>query len=200
MDLFSHLNDGTQNFLPYEGIVNYYGNVIPYSTADIYLNNLLESIAWENDSFYIAGKNITTSRKIAWFGDDVFQLTYSNTNKTGHIWTKELLELKECVEETTKETFNSCLLNLYHTGEESLGWHSDSEKGAVASLSLGATRKFVFKHKKTKEKVAFNLSNVDLLVMKGDTQENWLHTVPATKKINMPRINLPFRTINTKNL
>lgn len=197
MDLFNDFYDANKNHLPKDGIVNYYGSILSYEKAATYLNFLLENILWEKDTFYIAGKNITTSRKIAWYGNNTFNLTYSK--KVGNIWTQELLELKQLIERITQDTFNSCLLNLYHTGEESLGWHSDSEKGAVASLSLGATRKFVFKHKSTKEKVAFQLSSGDLLVMRGDTQENWLHTVPPTKKVSKPRINLTFRNINLKN-
>lgn len=196
MDLFSHINDRTQNFLPYDGVVNHYGTVISYVKANEYLNSLLKEIAWENDTFYIAGKNITTGRKIAWYGDKDFNLSYSHIQKVGHIWSAKLLELKNIIEEITSETFNSCLLNLYHTGEEGLGWHSDGEKGAIASLSLGATRKFVFKHKKTKEKVVFNLANGDLLVMRGATQQHWLHTIPSTKKVMQPRINLTFRNIS----
>ena len=198
MDLFSELNttDTGKNYLPKDGIVNYYRTIVPYEKANYYLRQLLKNIQWTNDTFYIAGKNITTNRKIAWYGDESFELNYSKTKKKGYAWTHELLAIKTEIEGITNETFNSCLLNLYHTGEDSLGWHSDSEKGVVASFSLGATRKFVFKHKKTSEKVAFNLSNGDLLVMKGDTQENWLHTVPRTKKISSPRINLTFRTVN----
>ncbi|SEK46219.1 Alkylated DNA repair dioxygenase AlkB [Aquimarina amphilecti] len=196
MDLFSQFDHVDKNYLPKGGIVNYYRNMIPHDKATNYLKQLLESIQWENDTYHIAGKKITTNRKIAWYGNTSFELNYSKTKKKGYLWTKVLLELKVEIERITNETFNSCLLNLYHTGEDSLGWHSDSEKGAVASLSLGAARKFVFKNKSTKEKVDFNLSNGDLLVMKGDTQENWLHTVPRTKKVSTPRINLTFRTIN----
>ena len=112
-------------------------------------------------------------------------------------------QLKDLAEEKTGETYNSCLLNLYHDGSEGMAWHSDGEKqlkhhGAIASLSFGAERKFAFKHKQTKEVVALNLASGSLLVMKGSTQENWLHRLPPTKKINNPRINLTFRTIDLK--
>lgn len=100
----------------------------------------------------------------------------------------------------TSETFNSCLLNLYHTGEEGMGWHSDAETdlikdGAIASLSLGSERKFAFKHKQSKEKVELLLEHGSLLVMKGSTQTFWVHKLPTTKKVTTPRINLTFRTI-----
>ena len=98
------------------------------------------------------------------------------------------------------ESYNSCLLNLYHDGSEGMAWHSDAEKdlkknGAIGSLSFGAVRKFAFKHKVTKEKFYINLDAGSLLVMKGETQTNWLHRLPPTTKVYTPRINLTFRTI-----
>ncbi len=98
------------------------------------------------------------------------------------------------------ETFNSCLLNLYHDGNEGMAWHSDAENdlkknGAIGSLSFGAERKFLFKHKKTKETVSKILEHGSLLVMKDATQSNWLHRLPPTKMECLPRVNLTFRTI-----
>ena len=111
-----------------------------------------------------------------------------------------MLELKEIVEKESNETYNSCLLNLYHSGDEGMAYHSDGEKmmkknGAIASLSLGAERKFSFKHKETKQRIDIVLERGSLLVMKDETQKNWLHRLPPTKKVNSPRINLTFRTI-----
>ena len=115
-------------------------------------------------------------------------------------WTPELMILKNKCEEITGEKFNSCLLNLYHNGSEGMAYHSDGEKdlkknGAIASLSFGAERKFLFKHKFTKEKIEIFLENGSLLVMKDETQTFWLHRLPTTKKVSTPRINLTFRTI-----
>src|SRR5690606_10728560 len=98
-------------------------------------------------------------------------------------WNKDLLRLKLIVEKATGETFNSCLLNLYHDGTEGMAWHSDGEKdllknGAIASLSFGVERKFAFKHKETKEIVSFQLEHGSLLVMKDETQQNWFHRLP----------------------
>ncbi|MBP9787444.1 MAG: alpha-ketoglutarate-dependent dioxygenase AlkB, partial [Acinetobacter sp.] len=129
-----------------------------------------------------------------------FEYTYSNIHKYALPWTKELLELKVLVESLTGESFYSCLLNLYRTGEEGMAWHSDDETdlkrdGAIASLSFGAERKFAFKHKHSKEKVELYLEHGSLLVMKDKTQSYWLHRLPPTKKINTARINLTFRTI-----
>lgn len=202
MDLFSQLNDPTKNLLPYQGMVNYYGSIMDHKLADQYFQILMDSIAWQNDQAIIFGKLITTKREVAWYGDRNFPYSYSNTTKTALPWTKELLELKTLVESTSGESFNSCLLNLYHDGSQSMAWHSDAEKdlkknGAIASLSFGANRKFAFKHKATKEKRALYLPSGSLLIMKGETQQHWLHRLPPTKKIQTPRINLTFRTIDS---
>lgn len=200
MDLFSDLIDKAQNWLPKDGIVNYYGTILPFETANAYYHQLLHHIEWQNDEAIIFGKHIITKRKVAWYGEQSFEYTYSNTTKKALPWTKELLELKQIVEHETGETFNSCLLNLYHSGEEGMAWHSDAEEdlkkdGAIGSLSFGAERKFAFKHKTTKEKVELFLAHGSLLVMKGSTQTHWLHRLPPTKKVKSPRINLTFRTI-----
>ena len=112
----------------------------------------------------------------------------------------DLLAIKEETEKATGETFNSCLLNLYHNGDEGMGWHSDAEKelkkdGAIASLSFGAERKFLFRHRQTKETIEVFLEHGSLLLMQGTTQTHWLHRMPPTKKVTTPRINLTFRTI-----
>ena len=203
MDLFSHIIDHKKNILPHDGIVNYYGKLMSSQQASHYFNRLLENIEWKNDEAIIYGKRIVTKRKVAWYAEKPFEYTYSNTTKLALPWIPELLELKEFIEQKTGETFNSCLLNLYHNGNEGMAWHSDAEKdlkknGAIASLSFGAERKFAFKHKITKDKRTLVLENGSLLIMKDTTQTNWLHRLPPTKMINTPRINLTFRTIVEK--
>ena len=146
------------------------------------------------------GKKIITKRKVAWYGEDEFSYTYSKVTKKAVPWTKELLFLKKLIEHKTGEQFNSCLLNLYHSGDEGMAWHSDGEKdlkknGAIGSLSFGAERKFAFKHKESKEKIDLYLEHGSLIIMKGKTQTHWLHRLPPTKKIKTPRINLTFRSI-----
>jgi alkylated DNA repair dioxygenase AlkB len=200
MDLFNDDIDTSRNLLPKEGNVNYYGRLLPKEKAYYYFNTLLHAIVWKNDEAIIFGKHIVTKRKVAWYGDKAFEYSYSNTTKKALPWTNELLELKYLVEQRTDETYNSCLLNLYHNGNEGMAWHSDAERdlkknGAIASLSFGAERKFAFKHKKSKETVAFILEHGSLLVMKAATQTNWLHRLPPTKKLFGLRINLTFRTI-----
>jgi alkylated DNA repair dioxygenase AlkB len=200
MNLFEPLLSPTKNLLPQGGIVNYYGKVFSPTEAKRYLENLLNTIEWKNDEAVIFGKRIITKRKVAWYADKPFEYTYSNVTKRALPWTKELLELKSIAEEKTSETFNSCLLNLYHDGSEGMAWHSDGETdlkkdGAIGSLSFGAERKFSFKHKQTKETVSVVLEHGSLLVMKGTTQTHWLHRLPPTKLRMGPRVNLTFRTI-----
>lgn len=200
MSLFEEIYDFPVNILPKDGTVNYYGTIFSKEKSDFYYNYLLNQIPWENDEAIIFGKLILTKRKVAWFGDKAFEYTYSNRTKYATLWTPELLELKKKCEEISGETYNSCLLNLYHDGSEGMAYHSDSEKdlkkhGAIASVTFGAERKFLFKHKQTKEKVEIFLQNGSLLVMKGITQDNWLHRLPPTTKVKTPRINLTFRTI-----
>ncbi|MCH7337589.1 alpha-ketoglutarate-dependent dioxygenase AlkB [Acinetobacter sp. NIPH 2699] len=200
MQLFNNEADPSHNHLPYDGTVQYYGKVVEGLSADDYFEKLLHNIAWQNDQTIIFGRQITTKRKVAWYGDQAFEYTYSNINKYALPWTSELIELKALVEQLTGETFNSCLLNLYHTGEEGMAWHSDAEtdlkkEGAIASLSFGAERKFAFKHKQTKEKVELYLEHGSLLVMKDTTQHYWWHRLPPTKKVSTARVNLTFRTI-----
>ncbi|MEC3881736.1 alpha-ketoglutarate-dependent dioxygenase AlkB family protein [Parapedobacter sp. 10938] len=200
MDLFNQIIDKHRNWLPYDGTVHYYGRLLSKAQADHYLARLLETIEWRNDEAVIFGKKIITKRKVAWYGDIPYEYSYSNTTKTALYWTADLLELKALIENETGEHFNSCLLNLYHNGEEGMAWHSDGETdlkkdGAIGSLSFGAERKFAFKHKQSKEKVALVLEHGSLLVMKDTTQTHWLHRLPPTKKIRTPRVNLTFRTI-----
>lgn len=200
MDLFDLETDKTKNRLPYGGTVHYYGRLLSKAQADFYLHTLLETIEWRNDEAVIFGRKIVTRRKVAWYGDKSYEYSYSNTTKYALPWTKVLLELKALTEKETGESFNSCLLNLYHNGEEGMAWHSDGEAdlkkdGAIGSLSFGAERKFAFRHKQSKERVELFLEHGSLLVMKDTTQTHWLHRLPPAKKITTPRVNLTFRTI-----
>jgi alkylated DNA repair dioxygenase AlkB len=198
MDLFQ--TETIVNLLPVDGVVNYYGKIIDQKKTQFYFQTLLNTIEWKNDEAKIFGKHFITKRKAAWYGDSNFSYTYSNTTKQALPWTNELLALKNIVENITGTLFNSCLLNLYHTGDEGMGWHSDDEKSldkdsTIGSLSFGAERKFSLKHKQTKQATSVLLESGSLLVMSGKTQSNWLHSLPKTKKVTTPRINLTFRTM-----
>lgn len=196
----SLFSEEQENLLPQDGIVHYYSQVFKKVDANQYLAVLLNSIDWKNDELRIYGKQIITKRKVAWYGSEPFVYKYSNNTKIALPFTEELKALKKIVEQLSNETYNSCLLNLYHNGGEGMGWHSDAEPelkkdGAIASLSFGADRKFNFKHKITQEKKQILLQHGSLLVMKGSTQRHWLHQLPPTKLVNNLRVNLTFRTI-----
>lgn len=200
MELFKREVDHIKNWLPYDGIVNYYGTIYDHPEAKSLTQALLNNIEWRADEAVIFGKKIVTKRKVAWYADQPFPYRYSGTTKTALPWIQELESIKIKVEDRTGESFNSCLLNLYHSGEEGMAWHSDGERelrknGAIASISLGAERKFCFKHKQTKQVINLQLEHGSLLIMKDATQTHWLHRLPPTKKAQDLRVNLTFRQI-----
>jgi len=168
--------------------------------AGEYLARLLREIEWRHDEAVIFGRHIVTKRKVAWYGDNTYTYTYSNITRQALPWTADLLALKRLTERLTGARYNSCLLNLYHDGDEGMAWHSDDEKelepnGAIASLSFGAERRFLFRHRESKEQVEVSLAAGSLLVMRGTTQTYWLHSLPKMKKVRSPRVNLTFRTM-----
>lgn len=195
MDLFQASDT---NLLPRDGVVNYHGRVLADLEAARYFTALMDGVPWRSDEVVIFGKRIVTARKVAWYGDAGCDYTYSGTTKQALPWSGELLDLKALAERLSGESFNSCLLNLYHNGGEGMGWHSDDEReivrdSAIASLSFGAERRFVYRHKETQEKVELILENGSLLVMKGETQQFWQHQLPKAARVKTPRINLTFR-------
>ena len=187
-----------RNILPLDGEAIDYGVVFGREEVGSLLNYLLREIPWQHDEAIMFGKHIVTARRVAWFGDRSYDYTYSGRTRTAMIWTPELLEIKQVVEEISGGSYNSCLLNLYDDGSQGMGWHSDDEKelgrnSTIASVSFGAARRFDFRHKITREKVSLILEPGSLLVMGGSTQQNWQHQIPKTAKVTMPRVNLTFR-------
>ena len=195
-DLFSSCP--APNVLPYDGMSVYLGPVLAEADAAAFFTELRDGIPWRQEEVVLFGKRILTARKVAWFGDEPYAYAYSGSSKTALPWTDEVRDLKSRVEAASGEVFNSCLLNFYHDGKDGMGGHSDDERtlepeAAIASVSLGACRKFRFKHKRTGETVSLMLENGSLLVMKGRTQSHWLHCLPKSAVITQPRINLTFR-------
>lgn len=194
-------SDPAKNLLPYQGIVLDYGKVFSPEACEKYVAELLETMPWESDELIMFGKRIVTKRKTAWIGNPGIKYTYSHRTKIPTPWSPALIEIKNRIERLTDAQFNACLLNLYHNGQEAMGWHSDDEKElgndpVIASLSLGTARKFSFRHKNTKEKVSFELADGQLLLMKGETQKYWSHMLHKAAKVKEPRINLTFRQIH----
>lgn len=199
MDLFNQNNEPF-NILPKDGKALYFGSIFSLQENQILLKTLKEEIEWKTDIVTVFGKTHTMKRSSAWYGNKDLSYSYSGITRTSLPWSPTLLTIKEKIETLTKTSFNSCLLNYYPTGDEGMGWHADNEKElgqnpTIASISIGAERKFSFKHNTTKENASIILENGSLLLMKEETQHFWKHTLPKTKKITTPRINLTFRNI-----
>ena len=183
-----------------DGRAEYINHFYDAEVSDSLFTNVLGSLTWESDQIFMFGRLVTTARKVAWVGDPDCLYTYSGVQKIPQAWTKELLQMKHKLEQLTGHTYNSCLLNLYHTGDEGMGWHSDNEKELdsttpIASVSLGARRKFAFRHKQDKTTSSIFLEHGSLLIMHPPIQEHWHHSLLKTKTITSPRINLTFRKI-----
>ena len=190
--------DNIPNIINKDGVALYYPSLLNEESIPHFYVELFNKINWEQEKIKIFGNEITTKRKVAFYSDPLISYTYSGKTKIGLPWIASLIQLKEKIELITNVKYNACLLNLYHDGEEGMGWHSDNEKeivpeSSIASLSIGASRKFSFKHKLTNETLSIVLENGSLLEMKGAIQKHWLHALPKSKKITSPRINLTFR-------
>ncbi len=203
----------TDNVLPYEGVVNDLGVISglemvgndDQSNKESLYERLLRELPWQSDTVTLFGKTHVTKRQIVWMGDDDLSYHYSGHLRQTVAWTASVLQLKQVVKKQLASigidvAFNSCLLNYYPTGSEGMGYHADDERELgqqpiIAALSLGATRKFVLKHKKTPDKVELYLESGQLIVMHGDTQKYWKHTITKTKTVSEGRISLTFRRV-----
>ena len=188
------------NLLPKDGGATYIPGFFDPEHCAALFTSLQSTIDWKEDQLLMFGKLITTKRKVAWVGDAGCSYTYSGVKKFPQVWTADLLHIKHKLESLAHSTFNSCLLNLYHDGDEGMGWHSDDEKeldsaAPIASVSLGGARKFAFKHKLDKTSVSLFLEDGSVLLMQPPTQEFWQHSLTKTKRAVAPRINLTFRAI-----
>lgn len=181
--------------------VRYYPNFLDLQEASRLYSILYETTPWQQDDIKVFGKVYAQPRLTALYGDNDLPYSYSNITMHPKPFTKELLKLKQSVQEEAQTKFTTCLLNLYRTGNDSNGWHADNEKelGAnpvIASISLGAKRKFRFRENKNKSNTfSMDLEHGSLLLMQGATQHNWQHQIPKTAKDISARINLTFRKI-----
>jgi alkylated DNA repair dioxygenase AlkB len=187
----------TRNLLPFDGIVNYYGPILRPCDAEDYLEALLATVRWKSDEAIVCGKHIVTARKVAWYGDSSYSYTYSARPRSRCRGQESYSLLRRLLK--IKPNARSIRVCATCTSSEGMGWHSDDEKAlgkdtAIGSLSLGAQRKFSFRHKKKDgHPVSIQLENGSLLVMRGTTQTFWQHSVPKTTKLAAPRINLTFQ-------
>lgn len=196
LDLFGP----TLNLLPEDGELYDHGRVYGADEAAALFASLLRDVPWRPDELVIAGKPVVTARQVAWFGDGERVYHYSGATKVSLPWTPLLTSVKARVEAAVGSSFNACLLNLYRSGSEGMSWHSDDEVSlgrlpTIASLSLGAVRRFDLRHKGTGRKVSVFLDDGQLIVMAGTTQRCWQHALPKSAKVPAARISLTFRTI-----
>ena len=191
-------NVNQNNLLPSDGQVNYHPFAFSKEEIESHFHDLSNEIIWQQDVVKLFGKTYITDRKVAWYAEKPFIYRYSGQSKIALPFSPTLLDIKSRVEKLTGSEYNACLLNYYHNGSEGMGWHSDNEKSirpnsSIASVSLGVSRKFQFKHKTQGLKLDLILDSGSLLDMRGETQEFWLHALPKSKKVLGTRINLTFR-------
>ncbi|KJD33482.1 2OG-Fe(II) oxygenase [Tamlana nanhaiensis] len=181
--------------------VIYYPNFFTTKEANTLFEALLNEVKWQQDTIKMFGKTHLQPRLTAFFANNQNRYKYSNIIMQPEMFNANLSRIKTIIENELKIEFTSCLANLYRTGNDSNGWHADNEKELgeqpiIASVSFGAERVFHFKHRTDKQlKHKLILQNGSLLLMQGDTQNNWLHQIPKTKKTIGKRINLTFRII-----
>lgn len=182
--------------------ITLYRSFFGTDTANEQFHALEQTLQWSQDEMQIAGKMIAIPRLQAWYSTNGLSYSYSGLKLNPLPFNHRLCQIKTSIEAATGHHFNSLLANLYRSGSDSVGWHSDNEPelGAnpvIASLSLGETRRFLLKHRKQPRSKPFEISlhNGDLLVMAGGTQHFWLHQVPKSRLMLSPRINLTFRKI-----
>lgn len=185
-----------------DAVVVYYANAFSPIESDVFLQELISSIQWKQETIKMYGRDIPQPRLTAWYGDDDAIYTYSHIVNHPFPWIPALLRIRERCEMLAEAHFNSVLLNYYREGQDSMGWHQDNEpelgkEPIIASVSFGATRRFQFRHKKRKdlETINLDLEHGSLLLMRGPTQEFWKHQVPKTARPVGARINLTFRLI-----
>lgn len=197
----SELFGGWQTIDCLDAELRYWPNWLSSNRHD-QLVKALEHLNWDQSVITIAGRKVLTPRLNAWYGDQYARYGYSGVDLPINPWTDELEQLRDDIQSDTACKFNSVLANLYRDGSDSVDWHADDEDElgkfpTIASLSLGAPRKFLMRHRTRRDlaKIELILEPGSLLVMSGSTQKYWLHKIPKTKEPVGARINLTFRLI-----
>jgi len=189
------------NLLPERGEALLYPGFFAGPEAEILFRRLEKEVPWRQEAIRIFGRSVNQPRLISWFADPGAAYGYSGIRLEAAAWTPLLLEIKARVEEAAGTTFNGLLLNYYRGGQDSMGWHRDNEPElgphpVIASVSFGAPRRFLLRRVGQKDqKVEVSLGEGSLLLMRGESQTAWEHSVPKTAKAFGPRVNLTFRKI-----
>lgn len=187
------------------GRLQFLSTFLPKEKADPLFAQLVNSLPLAQEFITIAGKTYEMPRRTSWHGDPECVYRYSRTTFVPQPWTPELTELRKRLYEISGYAFNSVLANFYRDGADSMGEHADKEPElgptpeniAVASLSLGASRRFVMSHLSRQQRLCIDLPHGSLLLMEGTMQQFWRHSLPKTQKEVGPRLNLTFRVIRT---
>ena len=182
--------------------VRYWPLAVDRERADALFASLRACIGWQQEHVVIFGARRLVPRLVAWHGDADARYTYSGTAHEPRAWTAELSELRDVAEALAGHRFNSVLLNLYRDGRDGMGWHADDEpelgpEPAIASFSLGATRRFRLRHRRSRTVLELELGHGSLLTMAGPTQHHYVHAVPKTARSVGERINLTFRRVTS---
>jgi alkylated DNA repair dioxygenase AlkB len=181
--------------------IRFWPAALGIAEASELLERLLTEIDWQQEEVLIFGQRRPVPRLVAWHGDPGANYTYSGTPHRPLPWTPALALVRERVLLLTGCAFNSVLLNLYRDGRDGMGWHSDDEPElgrdpVIASVSLGAPRRFCLRHRRHKDqRLDVSLGHGSLLLMAGATQHHWVHAVPKTAVPVGQRVNLTFRQI-----
>ncbi len=189
------------NLLPKDGEVYLYTKLFSECESQTLFDLLYESIEWKQEQIKIFGKWVKQPRLSAWNGEPDIEYSYSGITLKAKPWNEPLLTIRSIIQRVTDFEFNSCLLNFYRNGQDSMGWHRDNEKElgskpVICSISLGAHRTFQMQHiNDKKSKLSVELPAGSCLLMQGDTQHFWKHSLPKQPKCNEARINLTFRKI-----
>lgn len=196
----SEPSGATNEILPGDGSAVLYPDYFDVDESDALMVDLTASLPWESTRIPMFGREVTEPRLSAWIADPGVTYRYSGRSRVVHPWTTNLDAVRARVETTSGTTFNGVLANLYRTGHDHMGWHADDEKSlgpdpVIASVSLGAERRFDFRHRETGETVSTVLPHGSLLIMSGSSQRCWKHRIPKTTRVREPRINLTFRRL-----
>ena len=184
-----------------EGAARLWPDAFAPDEASVLFEELRRGIDWHEEEVLIFGKRRKVPRLVAWHGDDGATYVYSGTAHRPEPWTPALLRVRDRVSALTGADFNAVLLNLYRDGRDGMGWHADDEpelgrNPVIASVSLGATRRFCLRHRRRRDlKLDLPLPHGSLLCMSGTTQHCWLHALPKTARPVGERINLTLRKV-----
>ena len=168
------------------------------------LESFISKLPWESMTIKMFGRDTKIPRLQCWIGDEGCEYRYSGKQLNRQIWNQDLTMIRKKIYKELKIDFNSVLANYYRDGKDSMGWHSDDEKElgpnpTIASISFGSERDLVFRNKISKKTLTIPQTNGCLILIDGETQKNWQHSIKKTQKIIGPRINLTFRNIIHKN-